>query len=80
MVHAGRMVLQRIRESMRSKTDFAFETTLSGRAYATLIKELRILSRAIFVVGPDNKIKYVEYVPEVANYPNFEAALAAVKS
>lgn len=41
MVRAGRMVLQRIRESMQSKTDFAFETTLSGRAYATLIKELR---------------------------------------
>src|SRR3989442_60955 len=41
MVRAGRVVLQRIRESMHSKRDFAFETTLSGRAYATLIKELR---------------------------------------
>ena len=41
MIRAGRMVLERIRESMRSRTDFAFETTLSGRAYATLIKELR---------------------------------------
>ena|SRR5690349_16572863 len=51
-----------------------------GEAYGTLIKELRILSRAIFVIGPDNKVKYAEYVPEVANYPNFEAALAAAKS
>jgi thiol peroxidase len=48
-----------------------------GEAYGTLIKELRILSRAIFVVGPDNKVKYVEYVPEVGDAPNFEAALAA---
>ena len=51
-----------------------------GEAYGTLIKELRILSRAIFVVGPDNKVKYVEYVPEVADFPNFEAALEAAKS
>ena len=51
-----------------------------GSAYGTLIKELRILSRAIFVVGPDNTVKYVEYVPEVADFPNYDAALAAAKS
>ena len=51
-----------------------------GAAYGTLIKDLRILSRAIFVVGADDKIKYAEYVPEVANHPNYEAALAAAKS
>ena len=42
-------------------------------AYGTLIKELRILSRAIFVVGPDNKIKYVEYVPEVSQHPELRS-------
>src|ERR1035438_1425680 len=41
MLRAGRLVLERIRDSMRAKTDFAFETTLSGRVYASLIKELR---------------------------------------
>src|SRR5580658_9143954 len=51
-----------------------------GTAYGTLIKELRILSRAIFVVGPDDKLKYVEYVPEVSQHPNYEAALAAARS
>jgi thioredoxin-dependent peroxiredoxin len=51
-----------------------------GSSYGTLIKELRILSRAIFVVGPDDKLKYVEYVPEVSQHPNYEAALAAVRS
>ncbi|HVY93777.1 MAG TPA: thiol peroxidase [Bryobacteraceae bacterium] len=49
-----------------------------GEAYGTLIKDLRIHSRAIFVVGPDNRIKYVEYVPEVGSHPNYEAVLAAV--
>jgi thiol peroxidase len=51
-----------------------------GTAYGTLIKELRIMSRAIFVVGPDDTIKYVEYVPEVSQHPNYEAALDAAKN
>jgi thiol peroxidase len=51
-----------------------------GTAYGTLIKELRIMSRAIFVVGPDDTIKYVEYVPEVSQHPNYEAALAAAQN
>jgi thiol peroxidase len=51
-----------------------------GSHYGTLIKELRIESRAIFVVSPDNKIKYAEYVKEVGDHPNYDAALAAVKS
>ncbi len=46
----------------------------------SLIKDLRIFSRAIFVVGPDDKLKYVEYVSEVSQHPDYEAALAAAKS
>ena len=41
---------------------------------------MRIESRAIFVVDKDNTIKYVEYVKEVADHPNYEAALAAARS
>ena len=41
MLRAGRLVLERIRESMQRQQDFAFETTLSGRTYATVLKELR---------------------------------------
>jgi thiol peroxidase len=51
-----------------------------GSAYGTLIKELRIESRAIFVVGKDNTVTYVEYVKEVADHPNYDAALDAAKS
>ncbi len=39
----------------------------------------RCLSRAIFVVNPAGKITYVEYVGEIADHPNYEAALAAAK-
>jgi thiol peroxidase len=51
-----------------------------GKAYGTLIKELRIESRAIFVVDKDNKIRHAEYVKEVADHPNYESALEAAKS
>lgn len=51
-----------------------------GQHYGTLIKELRIESRAIFVIDRNNKIRYSEYVKEVADHPNYEAALAAARS
>ena len=51
-----------------------------GEAYGTLIKDLRIESRAIFVLDKANTIRYVEYVKEVADHPNYDAALAAAKT
>src|ERR1022692_225433 len=51
-----------------------------GEAYGTLIKDLRIHSRAIFVVDKNDVIRYVEYVKEVGDHPNYEAALAAAKA
>jgi thiol peroxidase len=51
-----------------------------GQAYGTLIKDLRIMSRAIFVVDKDNVVRHAEYVKEVADHPNYDAALAAAKS
>ena len=51
-----------------------------GSHYGTLIKELRIESRAIFVVDKNNTIKHAEYVKEVADFPNYESALAAARA
>jgi thiol peroxidase len=50
-----------------------------GRAYGTLIKELRLLARSIFVVDAGGTVRYAEYVPEMASHPNYEAALAATR-
>jgi thiol peroxidase len=50
-----------------------------GMAYGTLIKEWRMESRAIFVVDPSGTIRHAEYVSEVANHPDYDAALAAAK-
>lgn len=51
-----------------------------GQAYGTLIKELRILSRAIFVVDKNNIIRHAEYVKEVSQHPDYDAALAAARA
>ena len=50
-----------------------------GESYGTLIKELRIESRAIFVVDKDNVVRHAEYVKEVADHPNYDAALSVAK-
>ena len=39
----------------------------------------RLTARAVFVIGPDNKVRHVEYVKEVTEHPNYEVILAAAK-
>lgn len=46
-----------------------------GENYGTLIKELRIESRAIFVVDKQGNVQHAEYVKEVADHPDYDAAL-----
>jgi len=36
-------------------------------------------ARAVFVIDPNNKVKYAEYVPEIAEHPNYEAVLDAAQ-
>ena len=51
-----------------------------GSHYGTLIKELRIESRAIFVLDRSNTVRHAEYVKEVAEHPNYDAALSAART
>ena len=51
-----------------------------GKNFGTLVPGVRILSRAVFVIGSDNRIAYAEYVPEIADHPNYDAVLAAAKA
>lgn len=50
-----------------------------GEGWGTLIKELRLLTRAVFVVGQDGKVAYVQYLKEITEEPDYDAALAAVR-
>jgi thiol peroxidase len=53
-----------------------------GKNYGCLLDglPLSLLARSVFVVDKSGTIAYVEYVSEVTNQPNFDAALAALKA
>ncbi|MBV8149562.1 MAG: thiol peroxidase [Candidatus Eremiobacteraeota bacterium] len=51
-----------------------------GLNYGLLIEELGLLARAIVVIGKDKKVRYVEIVREVANEPDYDAAIGAVSA
>jgi len=53
-----------------------------GKKWGVLIEglPLSLLQRAVFVVDASGKITYSEYVPSVPQHPNYDAALAAVKT
>jgi thiol peroxidase len=51
-----------------------------GLNYGVVIKELRLLARSVFVIDANDKVVHVEYVNEVTNHPNYEAAIEAAKA
>ncbi len=50
-----------------------------GEKYGFTIEEFRLLTRGIIVIDRENTVKYVEYVSEVTNQPDYHKALEAVK-
>ncbi len=50
-----------------------------GQAYGVLIKGLRLLTRAIFIVDASGNITYKQIVPEITTEPNYDEALTALK-
>ncbi|MHC4172589.1 MAG: thiol peroxidase [Planctomycetota bacterium] len=50
-----------------------------GNAFGVLLKELRLLARAVFVVNKDGVVSYIEIVDELTNEPDYEAALKAAE-
>jgi thiol peroxidase len=51
-----------------------------GQNYGVLIKELLLLTRAVFVVDAQGVIRYIQIVPEVTSEPDYAAVIAAAKS
>jgi thiol peroxidase len=51
-----------------------------GLAYGVLVKELRLLARAIFIVDRENRIRYAEIVSELTSHPDYDKALAALRT
>ncbi len=48
-------------------------------ATGTYLQELGLLTRAVFVVDPQDKIIYLEYVSEVTEHPDYDAVLEEIK-
>jgi thiol peroxidase len=51
-----------------------------GKAYGTLLPDLRILARAVFVVDAAGIIRHAEYVPEISAHPDYDTALKAARA
>jgi len=64
-------------EAVQALSDHA--TASFGESWGTLVKELRLLTRAVFVIGKDGKVAYVQYLGEITEEPDYEAALAAAR-
>ena len=50
-----------------------------GTSWGTLINELKIESRAVFVLDKDGKVAYAQYVPEVTSEPDYDSAIGALQ-
>lgn len=61
-------------QTLSDYRDLAF-----GQAYGVVIKEFRLLARAVFVVDAADTVVYAEYVPAIEQSPNFDAVLVAAK-
>lgn len=62
---------------LRSASDY--QERSFGRSWGMLIDELKVLARGTFVVDADGKVVYAETVKEVAEEPNYDAALQALQ-
>lgn len=54
-----------------------FKDRAFAKASGTRMEENGLLARSVFVVSPDNKVEYVEYVEEVSQEPDYDKALKA---
>jgi thiol peroxidase len=65
-------------DKVRTLSDYQDRSFAS--AYGVLIKELKLLSRSIFVVDGNDTVRYVQHVPEVTQEPDYAAVLSAAKN
>ena len=63
----------------RVKTFSDYQERSFALAYGVLIKEMKLLSRSIFVVDGTDTIRYIQHVPEITAEPDYAAVLEAAK-
>ena len=50
-----------------------------GNEFGVLIKELRLLARAVFIIDREGVIRYIQLVQELSQEPDYDAILSALK-
>lgn len=66
-------------EDIKMRTASDYQTHAFGSDYGVTIEELKLLTRAVFVLDADGKVVYKEIVPEVTAEPNYADAMDALK-
>ena len=66
-------------EDVGHRTASAHMSEQFGSDYGILVKELRLLARAVFVIGKDGRIKHAEYVKDFVDEPDYARLIAAAK-
>ena len=64
-------------EAVKTASDYKYRKFQED--YGVYASDLGLLARAVFVIGKDGNVKHVEYVGEIAEEPNYDAALEAAK-
>jgi thiol peroxidase len=67
-------------EGVAHQTLSAHKSEQFGRDYGVLIKEWRLLQRAVFVLDREGRVRYAEYVPDQMREPDYDAALNAARA
>jgi thiol peroxidase len=62
------------------KTGSDYQNGSFGQQWGLMIDELKLLTRAVYVLDANGKVVYGEIVPEVTQEPNYSAALAAIQT
>ncbi|KAI9129075.1 thiol peroxidase [Acaryochloris sp. CCMEE 5410] len=65
-------------EAVVCASDFKYRTF--GKAFGTDLETLGLLARAVFVANQDGTLVYVDYVPEIAEEPDYEAVMGKVSA
>ena len=64
-------------KNLKTLSDYKFASF--GKDYGVLIQDLRLLSRAVFIIDANDVVRYVQYVSEVGQAPDYDKAIAALK-
>ncbi|HAT72271.1 MAG TPA: thiol peroxidase [Elusimicrobia bacterium] len=65
-------------KALRTASDY--QKADFGKSWGVLIKDLRLLARAVFIVDRDGIVKYAQIVPEVTSEPNYDEVLTALRA